>query len=519
MTSTHLAMDYNSLNTAAEILDAFKQCQNAGEEIQLFESLAERENPPVDAFVEILRKIKLETVLALAIQAFGKITNDEVNARLKGSEDLLAMLCEQAKSGATDLIRWSAATTIEKVGFSFIDVSQYLTEEPTVIIQRIVQSKVNKLYTGHDDYDSSIRFWVYGATYQLRAVTANIDGIDNFARRHRDEQSAYVVNAVVKAQDVWGIRNINLLLIELLQDCKSDFFNFIFAGQSTSENILRERTNNVLKPSEFRVLISNQIFCVGSQYSTIRKCAVDFLCSYKYLSIPGKESDIEEAINTIRDVTSRIKKIATSEVKLNKSDIDLDDIKNIRKTILNDFESAKTAIKSKEANDLSYYNSSLASKDYAKRDLTAKVAAVSEERVSANFFWLILLSPIAVGIAFLVLYIPVGLFVAIATSNKAPWQLIVWLTSIGCVAYPFVKALNTNIKAENKKSKLRVEIRYCEEEKKPIQEQIKKVQEHSSLEIDKAKKVKKERIAGVEKVEDLLKKRKEVYKMVKKSLN
>jgi hypothetical protein len=179
--STHPPMDCQEIDTAADILDAFKACQNAGEEIQLFESLAEREQPPVDAFVEILRKIKLETVLALAIQAFGKITNDDVKATLKGSDDLLVMLCEQAKSGATDLIRWSAATTIEKVGFSFIDVSQYFTEEPNVIIQRIVQPKVNILTelerknysvirnTNVDEYNNFIRFWTYGASSHAKS--------------------------------------------------------------------------------------------------------------------------------------------------------------------------------------------------------------------------------------------------------------------------------------------------------------------------------------------------------------
>jgi S1 RNA binding domain len=176
-----LAMNYLEIDTAEQLLNAFKQCQNAGEEIQLFESLAERENPPLDAFVEILRKIKLETVLALSIQAFGKITNDDVKARLKSSEDLLVLLCEQAKSGATDLIRWSAATTIENVGFSFIDVCQYLTEEPTGIIQRIVQPKVNILIelerknylvirdTNTDEYNNFIRFWTYGASSHAKS--------------------------------------------------------------------------------------------------------------------------------------------------------------------------------------------------------------------------------------------------------------------------------------------------------------------------------------------------------------
>jgi hypothetical protein len=283
MTSTHLAMDYNSLNTAAEILDAFKQCQNAGEEIQLFESLAERANPPVDAFVEILRKIKLETVLALAIQAFGKITNDDVKARLKGSEDLLVMLCEQAKSGATDLIRWSAATTIENVGFSFIDVSQYLAEEPSGIIQRIVQSKINvfihspkSIYgvTEHNDQNAFVRFWIYGYTYGLRIATISMG----------TAIIPTVITEVIKAQDIWGIRQTNSLFQAL--ENQTHFEN---DTKKISENKVFERETQLLvaellkqnrNPTDFQFLVANQIHCLQSNIASVRKDAALIMLSF-----------------------------------------------------------------------------------------------------------------------------------------------------------------------------------------------------------------------------------------------
>jgi polyribonucleotide nucleotidyltransferase len=196
MTPNRPAMDYSEIDTAEQLLNAFKQCQNAGEEIQLFESLAERDHPPVDAFVEILRKIKLETVLALAIQAFGKITNDDVKARLKGSEDLLAMLCEQAKSGATDLIRWSAATTIEKVEFAFIDVARYLTEEPSKIIRQTVVSKIEMLEElerknlrdyDFEIFDNFVVFFTYGERNHAKAKLG-IQTIQGLKRRNEKIQ-------------------------------------------------------------------------------------------------------------------------------------------------------------------------------------------------------------------------------------------------------------------------------------------------------------------------------------------
>jgi hypothetical protein len=58
-------MNYDNLHTTAEILEAFQGCQDAGEEIDLFEALAWRDEPPVEAFIEIVRKIKLEPVLAI----------------------------------------------------------------------------------------------------------------------------------------------------------------------------------------------------------------------------------------------------------------------------------------------------------------------------------------------------------------------------------------------------------------------------------------------------------------------
>lgn len=123
-------MDCNNLHTAAEVLEAFRACSDTGEEIELFECLATRPEPPLEAFVEILKNIPLEPVLALTIQAFGKITNADIKARLKQSDDLLEMLSRQAQSGSTDLIRWAAATAIEEVGFDFIAVSRYLSQEP-----------------------------------------------------------------------------------------------------------------------------------------------------------------------------------------------------------------------------------------------------------------------------------------------------------------------------------------------------------------------------------------------------
>jgi hypothetical protein len=277
-------MNYLEIDTTEQLLNAFKACQNAGEEIQLFESLAERENPPVEAFVEILRKIKLETVLALAIQAFGKITNDDVKATLKGSEELLAMLCEQAKSGSTDLIRWSAATTIENIGFSFIDVSQYLTEEPKAIANHIRQLKLDVLdnaskhgqsITEAKDYDSFIKFWIYGNTYWIRVWTAH----ENLEDPGGNNSS--VVHHVVKAQGVWGIKQTNCLFsalesrIPLADEVKRVYENQLFEleCQMLCDHLLLQNLNS----ADLEILVSSQLHCLQSNFALIRHNAARLL--------------------------------------------------------------------------------------------------------------------------------------------------------------------------------------------------------------------------------------------------
>ncbi len=159
-------MNCTDINTAAEILNAFRDCKdNPEKEIELFDCLATRSDPPLEAFFEIAKLIKLETLLALTIQAFGKITDPEIKARMKESNELLELLSQKAESGSSDLIRWSAATAIEDIGFDFLMVAQYLSQNPNKIIEGIVQS--NNILSSNEPNKIS-RFWSYGPSEKLK---------------------------------------------------------------------------------------------------------------------------------------------------------------------------------------------------------------------------------------------------------------------------------------------------------------------------------------------------------------
>ncbi len=275
-------MDCTTLTTAAEILEAFRTCSNAGEPIELFECLATRPNPPVGAFVEILENIRLEVVLALTIQAFGQIADAETKARLKQSKDLLTMLSQQAQSGSTDLIRWAAATAIETVGFDFIAVSRHLSEDPQNIAEKIVQSKVKRLaeqnLINSDDYDGFIRFWIYGPRYKLREVSRGDfwHSRQNWQREKGRGYNSYfdVCWQVMTALDFRGLKEINtgLKRAEAMGDnALAIDENEIFEGMA--QVIAADKLKEQLNYGEADLLIEIQLRCLQSNNPETRKAA------------------------------------------------------------------------------------------------------------------------------------------------------------------------------------------------------------------------------------------------------
>lgn len=155
-------MDCTNINTPTEILNAFRACNNNPiQEVALFQCLATRPVPPVAALVELARKIRLEVALALSIQALAQILNPEIKAKLNKSTQLLKLLAREAESGESDLIRWSAATAIDDIGFEFFSVAQYLAEDPKNIAINIERLKSSESGTRPASPGEN-RFWMYG---------------------------------------------------------------------------------------------------------------------------------------------------------------------------------------------------------------------------------------------------------------------------------------------------------------------------------------------------------------------
>ncbi len=287
-------MNYAELNTASDILEAFSLCKDPGEEIELFECLATRPDPPVSAFVEILQKVKLEPALVLTIKAFGIITDADVKEQLKQSDDLLVVLSKQAESGASDLIRWTAAVAIDKVGFSFLEISQYFSEEPAKIAEKIMESKKNILIAFSNTNECSIitsrefiNFWLYGSTYDLRAITSYCHG----------NNLAIVVEAVLVCQNVYGIKETNKLLKKAKkrdypdEPTKIIYENELFEQftQAISLRLLEENKDR----HDRKLLILNLIYCLQSNAQVIRAISYVSLFATDFYDRP-QEVDPDE---------------------------------------------------------------------------------------------------------------------------------------------------------------------------------------------------------------------------------
>jgi hypothetical protein len=158
---------------------------------------------------------------ALAIQAFGKVRDLHLNSDIVAgigdfSKNLLTVLEQEARSGATPLIRWSAAVTIKSIGLDrespregndssgFLkinapeielkipregnDSSGFLKINVSEIEQKITEQQIKRLVGNRqitkdskskhgipDENENSLDFWVYGPSWLLFSLPINCE--------------------------------------------------------------------------------------------------------------------------------------------------------------------------------------------------------------------------------------------------------------------------------------------------------------------------------------------------------
>ncbi|MFM6203503.1 MAG: hypothetical protein ACKPE1_30975, partial [Dolichospermum sp.] len=91
---------------------------------------------------------------------------------------LFKILCNQAESGQSDLIRWSAANALQQIEYPNSLKTNLLHTQPTEIEADILQKNISRLSNNDRSYSRDnpcqdreyIKFWVYGPTEILLSV-------------------------------------------------------------------------------------------------------------------------------------------------------------------------------------------------------------------------------------------------------------------------------------------------------------------------------------------------------------
>ncbi|KAB8318735.1 hypothetical protein SD81_007165 [Tolypothrix campylonemoides VB511288] len=179
-----------------DFFDNLAQCRDDGEKIQLFLETAQRADVPLRAIEELLN-YQDEFILAMALQSFGYITNQQIKAQLatldyiegldepleeiyllpdpeeykRHSVRILEKLCQQAKSGR-ELTRLSAAWTMQRLGYSPMISGKFLPKSAEDIQSQIISQNLNRLndrsiFNDPSRYKEYIDFWVYAPKVHL----------------------------------------------------------------------------------------------------------------------------------------------------------------------------------------------------------------------------------------------------------------------------------------------------------------------------------------------------------------
>mgnify|MGYP001049037904 FL=1 len=226
---------------------------------------------------------------ALAIQSFSYIqtlAEKEKIASLKSvfSRNLLSILQKEATGGANQLIRWSAAKTINSIWFdpqwsehkkhdyslnaefhisnTRIDrIQKQITEQELDRLDRLKNiCRKSKIGNGEfsEDYKEYLEFWVYGPSSVLFNLTSN------------SLEYQYLINDVLGALELRGIKlgveSINNLVVELSLKFAKDIFNYSGYHQREISNCLKGFLNSdsemqVYQPKafDFRKLAAESI--------------------------------------------------------------------------------------------------------------------------------------------------------------------------------------------------------------------------------------------------------------------
>jgi hypothetical protein len=248
------------MQTASDLSYIFNNQANAGDQVELFFSIAEsRPEQAITFFSSAVRNSTGIPIKSLSIQGFGRIPSPLRQALSscisQESQDLLKLLCNEIKSRSSDLAVWSAAEALKEIKFSPDNLQHpqggNLSEPPRRIQNEILDRKIQELsrirrfdsrgiFTA--EYERYLEFWIYGPTSDL------------FNEKNTDSQYIDVVNDILHSTQIRGIQvGINAGNEKVRQAARKQarliFENFLNTEEKKTQDLFGNSLKRFLKES------------------------------------------------------------------------------------------------------------------------------------------------------------------------------------------------------------------------------------------------------------------------------
>jgi hypothetical protein len=250
-----------SVKTASDLKSFFNSQANAGDQIEMFFSIAESQpERAITLFSTVIRNEITVPIKALAIQGFGKISQRYKQAlalcTTQESQELLKLLCNEIRNRNSDLTAWAALEALREIEFSQHYIQNYnhgnLSEPPRRIQNEILDQKIQEInriqrlnsrgqFTA--EYERFLEFWVYGPTTSF------------FGENIESQRYIEIANDILDIAQVRGIylglKSSNKKVQKLSLDKINSIFNqYEKSSQSEFKGFLSNSLKRFLKESK-----------------------------------------------------------------------------------------------------------------------------------------------------------------------------------------------------------------------------------------------------------------------------
>lgn len=294
-------------------------------------------------------------IRALAIQAFGRIPNlvkksDIAALNNDVSQNLLAVLKEEARHGETTLIRWSATIAIRSIWYDeeWQKQGKYYSVNAGIdaprLEQRIIEDQVKPLssnrpiqrynYTGSvfsTEYQDYLDFWAYGPTWELFKLPSYSEDYQFLVQQVLNLLSGRGVKYGLKAENNYIVIEKSLKLAERIFD------QFNFSQILTEISKFLQHSQKPVRDVAVEMLTPYKQKLDNKSFSILEALSFNFILQkpeLKHLTI----LELEREILSSKEYKEKIKAIFSTA--LSACDANATDVRNLFSSQLNAYQNS-----------------------------------------------------------------------------------------------------------------------------------------------------------------------------------